>query len=197
MTAGECRKAVKQFFSELYPDCTVITAYPGQFSRPSAPYIVLEFNRVLSSSVRETVTDGILYQVWFKTMPFTAEMVLPSRTFHQDGSVSVGASTVVDDLAQSVQFFQSAYACDKMRALNIAITVDGNPEQIYNSVSGVERARCSFYVDFAEPTKEYASLHPQDGEYLADHPGAAAKEVADMQAGYFTNVDEIEAKVKE
>lgn len=62
-----------------------------------------------------------------------------------------------------------------MRLLNISVTATGNLEQIYNSVSGVERARCSFSVDFIQSTKEYAALHPQDGEYIADHDSAASK----------------------
>ena len=103
---------------------------------------------------------------------------------------------VVDDLAQSIRFFQSPYAEDKMRLLNISVTATGTPEQIYNSVSGVERARCSFSVDFVQNTKEYAALHPQDGEYIADHDSAASKELADTQAGYFTEV-EIEPQIKE
>lgn len=83
-----------------------------------------------------------------------------------------------------------------MRLLNISVTATGNLEQIYNSVSGVERARCSFSVDFIQSTKEYAALHPQDGEYIADHDSAASKKLADMQAGYFTEV-EIEPQIKE
>lgn len=197
MTASECREIVRRFFVELYPDCAVIVAYPGQSSRPPAPYVCLDFQRVSSFGVHEEIEDGVLCQAWFKTMPFTVEMVLPSKTTHGAGTKSVELSTVVDDLAQAVQFFQSAYACDKMRTQNIAIVSTGDPEQVYNSVSGVERARCYFSVDFQESTKEYASIHPVDGEYLADHSGAASKEVADMKAGYFSDVDKIESKIKE
>jgi hypothetical protein len=113
-----------------------------------------------------------------------------------DAADSSQIDEYVDDLAQSIRFFQSSYAEDKMRLLNISVTATGNPEQIHNSVSGVERARCSFSVDFVQNTKEYAALHPQDGEYIADHDSAASKELADMQAGYFTEV-EIEPQIKE
>ena len=130
------------------------------------------------------------------TMPFSAELVAQSKVVHGNGVKKALLSTVVDDLAQSTRFFQSPYAEDKMRLLNISVTATGTPEQIYNSVSGVERARCSFSVDFVQNTKEYAALHPQDGEYIADHDSAASKKLADMQAGYFTEV-EIEPQIKE
>ena len=121
------------------------------------------------------------------TMPFSAELVAQSKVVHGGGVKKALPSTVVDDLAQSIRFFQSPYAEDKMRLLNISVTATGNLEQIYNSVSG---------VDFIQSTKEYAALHPQDGEYIADHDSAASKKLADMQAGYFTEV-EIEPQIKE
>lgn len=130
------------------------------------------------------------------SMPFSAELVAQSKVVHGGGVKKALLSTAVDDLAQSIRFFQSSYAEDKMRLLNISVTATGNPEQIHNSVSGVERARCSFSVDFVQNTKEYAALHPQDGAYIADHDSAASKELADMQAGYFTEV-EIEPQIKE
>ena len=173
MTEAECRAEIRKFFMELYPACTVIYSYPGNAARPPAPYVVLDFNAADSSQIDEYVDDGILQQTWYMTMPFSAELV-----------------------AQSIRFFQSPYAEDKMRLLNISVTATGNLEQIYNSVSGVERARCSFSVDFIQSTKEYAALHPQDGEYIADHDSAASKKLADMQAGYFTEV-EIEPQIKE
>lgn len=196
MTEAECKAEIRKFFMELYPACTVIYSYPGNASRPPAPYVVLDFNAADSSQIDEYVDDGILQQTWYMTMPFSAELVAQSKVVHGGGVKKALPSTVVDDLAQSIRFFQSPYAGDKMRLLNISVTATGNPEQIYNSVSGVERARCSFSVDFVQNTKEYAALHPQDGEYIADHDSAASKELADMQAGYFTEV-EIEPQIKE
>lgn len=181
---------------ELYPACTVIYAYPGNAARPPAPYVVLDFDAADSSQIDEYVDDGILQQTWYMSMPFSAELVAQSKVVHGGGVKKALLSTAVDDLAQSIRFFQSSYAEDKMRLLNISVTATGNPEQIHNSVSGVERARCSFSVDFVQNTKEYAALHPQDGAYIADHDSAASKELADMQAGYFTEV-EIEPQIKE
>lgn len=91
------------------------------------------------------------------SMPFSAELVAQSKVVHGGGVKKALLSTAVDDLAQSIRFFQSSYAEDKMRLLNISVTATGNPEQIHNSVSGVERARCSFSVDFVQNTKEYGS----------------------------------------
>ena len=196
MTEAECRAEIRNFFMELYPACTVIYSYPGNAARPPAPYVVLDFNAADSSQIDEYVDDGILQQTWYMTMPFSAELVAQSKVVHGGGVKKALPSTVVDDLAQSIRFFQSPYAEDKMRLLNISVTATGNPEQIYNSVSGVERARCSFSVDFIQSTKEYAALHPQDGEYITDHDSAASKKLADMQAGYFTEV-EIEPQIKE
>lgn len=196
MTEAECRAEIRKFFMELYPACTVIYSYLGNAARPPAPYVVLDFNAADSSQIDEYVDDGILQQTWYMTMPFSAELVAQSKVVHGGGVKKALPSTVVDDLAQSIRFFQSPYAEDKMRLLNISVTATGNLEQIYNSVSGVERARCSFSVDFIQSTKEYAALHPQDGEYIADHDSAASKKLADMQAGYFTEV-EIEPQIKE
>ena len=172
MTEAECRAEIRNFFMELYPACTVIYSYPGNAARPPAPYVVLDFNAADSSQIDEYVDDGILQQTWYMTMPFSAELVAQSKVVHGGGVKKALPSTVVDDLAQSIRFFQSP------------------------SVSGVERARCSFSVDFIQSTKEYAALHPQDGEYIADHDSAASKKLADMQAGYFTEV-EIEPQIKE
>ena len=196
MTEAECRAEIRKFFMELYPACTVIYSYPGNAARPPAPYVVLDFDAADSSQIDEYVDDGILQQTWYMSMPFSAELVAQSKVVHGGGVKKALLSTAVDDLAQSIRFFQSSYAEDKMRLLNISVTATGNPEQIHNSVSGVERARCSFSVDFVQNTKEYAALHPQDGEYIADHDSAASKELADMQAGYFTEV-EIEPQIKE
>ena len=178
MTEAECRAEIRNFFMA---------------ARPPAPYVVLDFNAADSSQIDEYVDDGILQQTWYMTMPFSAELVAQSKVVHGGGVKKALPSTVVDDLAQSIRFFQSPYAEDKMRLLNISVTAT---EQIYNSVSGVERARCSFSVDFIQSTKEYAALHPQDGEYITDHDSAASKKLADMQAGYFTEV-EIEPQIKE
>lgn len=196
MTEAECRAEIRKFFMELYPACTVIYAYPGNAARPPAPYVVLDFDAADSSQIDEYVDDWILQQTWYMSMPFSAELVAQSKVVHGGGVKKALLSTAVDDLAQSIRFFQSSYAEDKMRLLNISVTATGNPEQIHNSVSGVERARCSFSVDFVQNTKEYAALHPQDGAYIADHDSAASKELADMQAGYFTEV-EIEPQIKE
>ena len=97
----------------------------------------------------------------------------------------------MDDLEQAIQFFDSQYAGDKMRAMNITVCTEGSPEPIHNSAPGVERARCSFYVDFVQRTKEYAALAPIDGEYSEDRASAASKKAADMEAGWF---DEVEVK---
>ena len=120
-------------------------------------------------------------------------MVIARKTEHAAGVKKVGLSTAVDDLEQAVQFFDSQYAGDKMRAMNITVCADGSPEAIHNSAPGVERARCSFYVDFVQSTKEYAALAPADGEYSEDHASAASKTVADMKAGWF---DEVEVEKK-
>ena len=139
MTEAECKAEIRKFFMELYPACTVIYSYPGNAARPPAPYVVLDFNAADSSQIDEYVDDGILQQTWYMTMPFSAELVAQSKVVHGGGVKKALPSTVVDDLAQSIRFFQSPYAGDKMRLLNISVTATGNPEQIYNSVSGVLR----------------------------------------------------------
>lgn len=144
MTEAECRAEIRKFFMELYPACTVIYSYPGNAARPPAPYVVLDFDAADSSQIDEYVDDGILQQTWYMSMPFSAELVAQSKVVHGGGVKKALLSTAVDDLAQSIRFFQSSYAEDKMRLLNISVTATGNPEQIHNSVSGVERARCSF-----------------------------------------------------
>ena len=76
-----------------------------------------------------------------------------------------------------------------MLTLNMAVSESSSPERIYNGGSGVERARCSFLIDFTLNSKEYAALHPLEGEYLDTHPTKASKEIADMEAGYFESVE--------
>lgn len=148
MTEAECRAEIRKFFMELYPACTVIYAYPGNAARPPAPYVVLDFDAADSSQIDEYVDDGILQQTWYMSMPFSAELVAQSKVVHGGGVKKALLSTAVDDLAQSIRFFQSSYAEDKMRLLNISVTATGNPEQIHNSVSGVERARLFFFCGF-------------------------------------------------
>jgi hypothetical protein len=177
-------------FVELYPHCTVIYSYPNSV-RPPLPYVVLDFERIEPVNSFEYVKNGILWQEKCKRIPFSAELVTESKTEHADGVKKVGLSTVVDDLEQAIQFFDSQYAGDKMRAMNITVCTEGSPEPIHNSAPGVERARCSFYVDFVQRTREYAALAPIDGEYSGDHASAASKKVADMEAGWF---DEVEVK---
>lgn len=43
-------------------------------------------------------------------------------------------------------------------------------------------------VDFTMHSKEYASLHPLDGDYEIARPSMASKALADSEAGYFTEV---------
>ena len=191
MTPAECREAVRLMFVELYPHCTVIYSYPNSV-RPPLPYVVLDFERIEPVNSFEYVKNGILWQEKCKRIPFSAELVTESKTEHAAGVKKVSLSTVVDDLEQAIQFFDSQYAGDKMRAMNITVcTTEGSPEPIHNSAPGVERARCSFYVVFVQRTKEYAALAPIDGEYSEDHASAASKKVADMEAGWF---DEVEVK---
>ena len=190
MTPAECREAVRLMFVELNPHCTVIYSYPNSV-RPPLPYVVLDFERIEPVNAFEYVKNGILWQEKCKRIPFSAELVTESKTEHAAGVKKVGLSTVVDDLEQAIQFFDSQYAGDKMRAMNITVCTEGSPEPIHNSAPGVERARCSFYVDFVQRTKEYAALAPIDGEYSEDHASAASKKVADMEAGWF---DEVEVK---
>ena len=101
----------------------------------------------------------------------------------------VGLPTAVDDLDQAVQFFDSHYASDKMRSINITVYAEGIPEAIHNSAPGVERARCSFSVNFMQCTKGYAALAPSIGDYSEDHDSAAAKDVADVEAGWFDKAE--------
>ena len=82
-----------------------------------------------------------------------------------------------------------------MRAINITVSAEGIPEAIHNSAPGVERARCSFSVNFVQCTKEYAALAPTIGGYEADHNSAAAKAIADAEAGWFDKV-EVEKKIE-
>ena len=192
MTPAECREKVRLMFVELYPHCTVIYSYPNSV-RPPLPYVVLDFERIDQVGSFECIEDGILWQEKCKRIPFSAELVTESKTEHAAGVKKVGLSTAVDDLEQAAQFFDSQYAGDKMRAMNITVCANGSPEAIHNSAPGVERTRCSFYVDFVQSTKEYAALAPADGEYSEDHASAASKTVADMKAGWF---DEVEVEKK-
>lgn len=114
MTEAECRAEIRKFFMELYPACTVIYAYPGNAARPPAPYVALDFDAADSSQIDEYVDDGILQQTWYMTMPFSAELVAQSKVVHGGGVKKALPSTVVDDLAQSIRFFQSPYAEDKI-----------------------------------------------------------------------------------
>lgn len=196
MIASACREYIRKLFSDLYPGCTVIYSYPGISPRPPLPYIVLDFGKVQTSKVNAAIEDGILQQAWYKTIPFTAELVASSKVTHSDGSMSVSASTVVDDLDRSIQFLRSDYVADQSRAVNIAISVAGDPEPVYNAAPSVERAKCSYSVDFIESTDEYAALHPADGVYSADHPSAASEKLTNMRAGWF-NEAEIIPKVNE
>lgn len=143
MTPAECREKVRLMFVELYPHCTVIYSYPNSV-RPPLPYVVLDFERIDQVGSFERIEDGILWQEKSKHIPFSAELVTESKTEHAAGVKKVGLSTAVDDLEQAVQFFDSQYAGDKMRAMNITVCADGSPEAIHNSAPGVERARCSF-----------------------------------------------------
>ena len=194
MTPDECRKSVLLAFSELFPNCNVVPSYPN-VARPPLPYIVLDFESIVTVGSFETIEDGILLQQKYKRIPFTAELATESKTSHSAGMKKTGLSTTVDDLDQAVQFFDSQYAADKMRSLNITVCAEGNPQAIHNSVSGVERARCSFSASFVQCTKEYAALAPTIGEYTEGHNSAAAKAIADAEAGWFEEV-EVKREIK-
>lgn len=196
MTASECREHIQKLFAELYPGCTVIHSYPGMSPRPPLPYVALTFEKVQTVKVNEIIEDGVLQQEWYKTIPFTAELVTSSKTTHANGTMIENPSTALDDLDRSIHFLRSAYVGDKSRALNIAISVTSDPEQIFNPTPSVERAKCSYTVDFVELTKEYAALHPRDEDYMSDHPSSASKELANMKAGWFNEV-EITPKVNQ
>lgn len=189
MKAQECKDYVIESFQRLYPACTVIQSYPGFSTRPPLPYIVLEFGAEEVTAQNESIVDGILQQAWSETMPFVAELVAQSRTGHADGIKRVLPPVAVDDLAQSVRFFDSPLAEDFMRAKNVRIYATGSPTPIFNATPGVERAQCSFAADFVLRTSEYAALAPVSEEYTADHKSAASKELADIQAGYFDSAE--------
>lgn len=191
MTPQECRDTVIELFQRLYPGCTVIYSYPGFSARPPLPYIVLEFGAEEIIAQHQSVKDGILQQAWQETIPFTAEMADKSRTVHDGGVKKVLPPTVVDDLGQSARFFESPYADDTMRAKNIRISLTAPPTPVFNAVPGVERAQCSFSADFVLYTSEYAALSPRDWAYSADRKSAASKELAEMEAGYFTEAEVI------
>lgn len=188
MTPAECREAVRLMFAELYPKCKVIYSYPNAVC-PPLPYIVLDFESVDTTGVFESIEDGTFQQRKSKHIPFSAELVTGSKTSHAGGIKKVGLPTAVDDLDQAVQFFDSHYASDKMRSINITVYAEGIPEAIHNSAPGVERARCSFSVNFMQCTKGYAALAPSIGDYSEDHDSAAAKDVADVEAGWFDKAE--------
>ncbi len=188
MTAVECREAVRVMFEKLYPGCKVIYSRPNAV-RPPLPYVVLDFENVDTTGAFESIEDGTFLQQKYKHISFSAELVTESKTSHAAGVKKVGLSTAVDDLDQAVQFFDSHYASDKMRSMNITVYAEGIPEAIHNSAPGVERARCSFSVDFVQCTKGYAALAPSVGDYSEDHESAAAKDVADAEAGWFDKAE--------
>lgn len=144
----------------------------------SADFATVEIEHL----IRENI-NGLLL------IPFSAELVTGSKTSHAGGIKKVGLPTAVDDLDQAVQFFDSHYASDKMRSINITVYAEGIPEAIHNSAPGVERARCSFSVNFMQCTKGYAALAPSIGDYSEDHDSAAAKDVADVEAGWFDKAE--------
>ena len=189
MIASACREFVRNIFAELYPGCTVIYAYPGYSPRPPLPYLAITFEKVQTIKVYDGIVDGILQQSWLKTMPFTVELVTSSKISHSEGKMSENPSTALDDIDRSIQFIRSSYITDKSNKLNVAISATGDPEQVFNPTPGVERARCSFSVDYIELTKEYAALHPRESAYTADHPSAASEDVVNMKAGWFNEVE--------
>ena len=96
----------------------MIYSYPNSV-RPPLPYVVLDFERIEPVNSFEYVKNGILWQEKCKRIPFSAELVTESKTEHAAGVKKSCLSTVVDDLEQAIQFFDSQYAGDKMRAMNI------------------------------------------------------------------------------
>ena len=189
VTVQECKSYVLESFQSLYPNCTVIQSYPGFSVRPPLPYIVLEFGSEETTAEIESMVDGILYQSWSETIPFTVELVTQSRTEHDNGVKKVLPPVAADDLAESVRFFLSPLAEDFMRAKNVRIYSTSSPMQVFNVTPGVERAQCSFAVDFILRTSEYAALAMADGSYPYDRKSAASKDLAAMPAGYFDEAE--------
>lgn len=189
MTLQECKDIVLEWFQKLYPGCTVIHSYPGYTVRPSLPYIVLEFQRETFGAQHQTVEDGILQQAVAVSVPLLVEMAARSKTVQSDGIKKVVPETVVEDLFQSILYFSSAHAEDLMRLKDLWVVPEGNCTPIYGTTPGVERAQCSFTLNFILHTKEYAALAPQDGAYAADRASSASKDLADMEAGYFEEAE--------
>ena len=191
MTIEECQDSILQFFSKLYPDCTVVYSYPGMTERPPLPYVLLDFGKVESQRVDNSFDhgDGILYQSWHHSIPLTVDLVRSSQTTHSgDGNRIVRRATAVSDLTQADVFLSSSMAEDQLLGLDMSISVDSGPQPVYGSSAGIDRARCSMTVDFTMHSKEYASLHPLDGDYEIARPSMASKALADSEAGYFTEV---------
>ena len=191
MTFDECQDAVLELFTGLYPKCTVALSYPGMAERPPLPYILLDFGKLDSQNVHNAFDhgDGILYQSTHQSVSLTVDLVRSSQTVHsKNGNRVVRRATATADLAQTVVFLDSPMTTDWLYGMNLAISVTAPPQPVYGSPAGIDRARCSLTVDFTLDTKEYASLHPVDGEYEDTRPSMASKKLADFEAGYFTEV---------
>lgn len=198
MTIESCQDAVLELFTGLYPKCTVALSYPGMSERPPLPYILLDFGKVDSQRVDNSFDhgDGILYQSVHQSMMLTVDLVRTSQTTHtKDGRCATHRATAVQDLTKAVNFLDSSMAEDQLFCSDIAISVDSGPQPVYGSPAGIDRARCSMTVNFTMTSKEYAALHPVDGEYQDSRPSMASKALADAEAGYFTAVKvEIDAQ---
>nr|DAG11247.1 MAG TPA: hypothetical protein [Caudoviricetes sp.] len=198
MTIESCQDAVLELFTGLYPKCTVALSYPGMSERPPLPYILLDFGKVDSQRVDNSFDhgDGILYQSVHQSMMLTVDLVRTSQTTHtKDGRCATHRATAVQDLTKAVNFLDSSMAEDQLFCSDIAISVDSGPQPVYGSPAGIDRARCSMTVNFTMTSKEYAALHPVDGEYEDSRPSMASKALADSEAGYFTAVKvEIDAQ---
>lgn len=198
MTIESCQDAVLELFTGLYPKCTVALSYPGMSERPPLPYILLDFGKVDSQRVDNSFDhgDGILYQSVHQSMMLTVDLVRTSQTTHtKDGRCATHRATAVQDLTKAVNFLDSPMAEDQLFCSDIAISIDSGPQPVYGSPVGIDRARCSMTVNFTMTSKEYAALHPVDGEYEDLRPSMASKDLADAEAGYFTAVKvEIDAQ---
>lgn len=197
MTISECMDAVLGIFSELYPDCTVAISYPGMSERPPLPYILLDFGKVTTRQVDGSFSkkDGILYQSWYLGIPLTVDMVIPAKTTHFSGEMVTRRPYAFQDLSQASVYLNSPMGRDKLYDLNLSITEDSGAQPIYGSAPSVDRAQCSFTVDFTMTSKEYAALRPVGDEYIAERRSSASKVLADKEAGWFNEVD-CEIKVR-
>ena len=195
MTVDECKEAVFGIFSEFFPNCTVIYSRPGSFERPPLPYVLLEFGKVNTQRVDSSFgrDDGILYQSWHESMALTVDMVEPCKTIHTDGQKTAPKFEAVSDLVQAIAYINSPMLEDRMLGLDIAISVESDPQPIYGNGPSVDRAQCSFSVDFTMTSKEYAALHPLEGDYEEQRKASASKKLADYEAGFFVGV-ELEAE---